>query len=108
MFTGTTVCISCLLYRSKSVRNEGEALIHCSSNTISVRLRLCSKFLAAKCLSYRSRQNIMAWHCIISPTVPFAYIKGWTFCVMPGLYSSLHVHRPAQMLTGPTKLCLGR
>ena len=102
------VCVSCLLNRSKSVRNEGEALIHCSSNTISVRLRLCSKFLAAKCLSYRSRQNIMAWHCIISPTVPFAYIKGWTFCVMPGLYSSLHVHRPAQMLTGPTKLCLGR
>ena len=52
VFTGTTVCVSCLLNRSKSVRNEGEALIHCSSNTISVRLRLCSKFLAAKCLSY--------------------------------------------------------
>ena len=49
----------------------------------------------------------MEWHCIISPTVPFAYIKGWTFCVMPGLYSSLHVHRPAQMLTGPITLCLG-
>mgnify|MGYP000019774038 CR=1 FL=1 len=46
------VCVSCLLNRSKSVRNEGEALIHCSSNTISVRLRLCSKFLAAKRLSY--------------------------------------------------------
>ena len=55
------------------------------------------------CPEHRSRQNIMAWY-----HVPFAYIKGWTFCVMPGLYSSLHVHRPAQMLTGPTKLCLGR
>lgn len=52
VFTGTTVCVSCLLNRSKSVRNEGEALIHCSSNTTSVRLRLCSKFLAAKRLSY--------------------------------------------------------
>lgn len=46
------MCVSCLLNSSKSVRNEGEALIHCSSNTISVRLRLCSKFLAAKRLSY--------------------------------------------------------
>ena len=46
------MCVSCLLNRSKSVRNEGEALIHCPSNTTSVRLRLCSKFLAAKRLSY--------------------------------------------------------
>ena len=50
--TGTIVCVSRILNRSKSVRNEGEALIHCSSNTVSVRLRLCSKFLAATRLSY--------------------------------------------------------
>ena len=50
VFIGTSMCVSCLLNRRKPVKKEEKAPD--TINTVSVRLRLCSKFLAAKRPSY--------------------------------------------------------